>query len=81
MIDSNTLEMIATEYLEQCEGKKEQPTYKGLSIALEVSAQTIHNVVTNSYNGKPYTKHPHATRCIDNSDFEVIQSIFAPRTE
>ena len=81
MIDSTKLTEIVTEYINKCETDNHKPTYKGLSNALEVSPQTIANVAAGSYNGKPYTKHPHATRCFDNKDFEIIQAVYAPRTE
>lgn len=76
MISTDILKEKVTEYTESCHKNHKRPTYKGLSRALNISGQTISNVIRETYNNKPYTKHPHITRCIDNKDFELIQELF-----
>ena len=76
MIETTILQTKATEYMEQCKARNRKPTYTGLSKILNVSAMTIGNAIRETYNHKPYTKHPHITRCIDNKDFELIQDLF-----
>lgn len=76
MIPTPQLEQEVHIYLNECEQNHRKPTYKGLASLLAVSPKTIGNVVHGLYNGHRYTDTPHATRCIDNSDFELIQGIY-----
>ena len=76
MIDTTTLQIQVNGYLEQCRTTNHKPTYKGIGIALGISAGTICNVVHGCFNGHEYTDKPHATRCIDNCDFALIKGLF-----
>lgn len=78
MIDTTTLRNQVNEYQERCRTTNHEPTFRGVGIALGISGRTVANVVRGYYCiGKPYTTKPHITRCIDNSDFEVIKGIFS----
>ena len=81
MIDSATLQIQTHGYLEQCRTSKHKPSYHGIAIVLGISGSTIANVVHGHFNGHEYTNKPHATRCIDNSDFDVIKGLFADPCE
>lgn len=76
MINTTTLITTIREYRQQCQDFHHKPTYKGIAALLGISGRTIANVVQGSYNGRKYGEKPHATRCIDNSDFEVVQGLF-----
>ena len=77
MIDSTTLTEQVNEYLNKCYQTHTRPSYKGLARQLKVSGQTISNVNRGTYNGgTPYGIEPCKHRCIDNKDFEIVQSVF-----
>ncbi len=77
MINSTTLHERVQTYTDNCKRLHTKPTYTGLAKQLEVSGQTIGNVNKGMYNNKPYGKEPHATRCIDNKDFDIIRDVFS----
>lgn len=77
MVDSEILQNVTNGYRERCKRTNHRPTYKGLALMIGISDTTISNVVHGLFNGHEYTDKPHATRCIDNNDFEVIQGLFA----
>lgn len=62
-------------YLIDCEG---QPTRQGLADYLEISRQTVNNVINGTYNGFIYTLKPHISRKIANNDFYIIRRLFVP---
>lgn len=76
MIDTTTLQIKVDGYRESCRTSHHKPTYKGISIILGISDSTVANVVHGYFNGKEYTATPHATRCIDNGDFDLIKGLF-----
>lgn len=78
MYDTETLTNLCESYLIYCGSSNSKPSHKGLASWIEVSTQTINNVVRGYYCiGKPYTPKPHITRKIDNDDFELIRSVFS----
>ncbi len=80
MIDSGELQKRVSGYRKQCIDRQKQPSYNGLAVAIGVSAPTISHIVIGEYrNGKPYTPKPHSTRCVDNSDFDLIRALFDDR--
>lgn len=76
MIDTTTLIIKVNGYRERCQTSHHKPTYKGIGTVLGISGRTVANVVHGYFNGHRYTDKPHATRCIDNDDFEVIKGLF-----
>ena len=80
MINTTTLVTKVTDYERNCTEKNITPTYNGLGRWLGISGQTIRNVITGYYKGGlEYTTNPSITRCIDNSGFELIRSVFKYR--
>ena len=76
MIDTTTLQIKIDGYRDRCQKSHRKPTFNGVGQALGVSNKTVANVVHGHFNGKEYTDTPHATRCIDNADFEVVKGLF-----
>lgn len=77
MIDTITLQVQVDGYKERCKHACCRPTYQGVGKVLGISSSTISNVIHGRYNGHEYTDTPHATRCIDNDDFEVVKALFS----
>lgn len=77
MIATTELQEKVTRYREHCRVNHRKPTYNGMGGLLGISGMTVHNVVNGFYNHKPYGNRPHATRCISNEDFELLQGLFA----
>lgn len=70
---TNTDERIE-QYFGKCRTIGMLPTKEGLAKELQTTAKTLKHVCKGYYNTtNPYTDKPHATRCIDNDDFEVIK--------
>lgn len=77
MIKTTTLYKIVNTYIDDCNEHNKAPTYNGLGDALGITGQTIRHIVKGAYkDGKPYTKKPHISRCIDNEDFKIIQDVY-----
>lgn len=76
MIDTSILQIQVQRYQTRCRENGSRPTYKGLALLLGVSGRTVANVVHGYFNGHEYTDKPHATRCIDNGDFDLIKGLF-----
>lgn len=77
MIDTDRLTDTTKAYIEHCQEHNKQPTYNGIGICLGISGNTVRHVVTGFYKAdKEYTDKPHVKRCIDNTDFGIIKSIF-----
>lgn len=77
MINTTILQNGVQIYRERCRLTNKRPTYSGLALMIGTSSQTISNVVHGNYNGgHEYTDTPHATRCIDNADFELVKGLF-----
>ena len=77
MIETTKLYDGIEQYKELCQRVNRTPTYKGLALILNISPQTISNVVHGTFNGgHEYTDTPHAKRCIDNNDFDAVKGLF-----
>lgn len=77
MIDSNSLQNIILEYVEDCKVHSRSPSRKGLAERLKCSTGTVCNVIHGYFaHGKPYTDKPHIRRMICNDDFPEIRAIF-----
>ena len=76
MIASQELHERVAKYRQGCLDHQKEPTYIGLGFVLGVSGQTIRNVVTGTFNGHQYTEKPHISRCVNNSDFDLIRALF-----
>lgn len=76
MIDTTILQTKLHTYFDNCQNLSIKPTFEGVGRLLGTSGKTISNVVHGHFNGKEYTDTPHATRCIDNADFEVVKGLF-----
>lgn len=76
MFNRTELTELTQQYLNRCKLHNKAPTYQGLSLILNISGQTVGNVVKGSFNGKPYTNKPSVCRCIDNSDFDILRDLF-----
>ena len=64
-------------YREKCKETNKNPTYAGLGRYLNISANTVRHVVSGYYKkNQPYGKKEHATRCIANSDFEIVKALY-----
>lgn len=71
------LETIAN-YEAECNRRRRKMSKCGIARRLGIAPQTINNVCSGYYNiGRPYTPTPSASRCIDNSDFDLIQGLFS----
>ena len=76
MIDTTTLQTKVQLYSDRCQKSHRKPTFNGVGQVLGVSNKTVANVVHGHFNGRKYTDTPHATRCIDNRDFEIVKGLF-----
>ncbi len=76
MIDSNTVQTEAHEYKWSCIISGRSPTFSEMVRRLGCSSKTIANVYRGTYNGHRYKSKPSHLRCIDNSDFAAIRSLY-----
>ena len=77
MINTEELQKRVAQYGQNCINNQKRPSYLGLAAALGCSAMTVSHIVTGIYkDGHRYTNKPHSTRCVNNSDFDVIRALF-----
>ena len=77
MITTDEMQIIISDYLDDCFLANRTPTKHSFSKYIHVAPATIRNVCNGFYaTGKPYTNKPNARRIIDNADFDLIRNLF-----
>lgn len=80
MITTMELQERISRYRDYCIENHKEPTYHGLANVLQISSPTVKHIVTGIYrDGHRYTDHPHITRIVSNSDFELIRNLYDRR--